>query len=190
MAKGHTMSYAFNRKALERAGRIADRGNMSMAAELKNLVWAWKEKVRGTGIMDILSENEQLIWERGQGSWKPASVAHQARKAKRGDNPLTMVQSQRLYDAATLPRSPDNIAYGDARNFYYGVNAENFRGFGGWSYPEIHQFRGDSTGTTRPFMYITEEARAALNSWFGRVMRFRLFQLYGHYSNRSRKGPR
>jgi len=93
---------------------------------------------------------------------------------------LTMLRTHRLYRALRAPGgTADSVNFGTARNYFYGVNAEAFRGAGGWSYPEIHQFRGDSTGTTRPFMRMTPQAVENVHAWVGQCMRDRLKEISG-----------
>lgn len=187
MAPTQMVTMTYNPKTIARFRRVLSEGPMSMSGHVNNLAWLWKERVRGKTVADVLARNEQLVWSNGQNFWLPGSERHLAYKAKRGYSPLTLVMTHRLYNAATMPGAVDNIAYGDARNFFYGINTENFREPGGWSYPEIHQWRGDARGVTRPFMLITDWGRRALDSWFGRAMRNKLSQLYGsRYRGRRR----
>lgn len=169
----------YHAEPLRKFRDVALKGQTSIAGSLSNLTWLWPRKIGGWGLPEIMSRNFQEVWSRGQSGWKRPSPRYLAQKAKRGLSPLTMVRTRRLYDSLTAPGgSADSIQFGDARNYYYGVNAEAFRQHG-HSYPEIHQFRGDSTGTVRPFMWFTQPTVDRVNSWIGQNIRARLREIHG-----------
>jgi phage gpG-like protein len=140
-----------------------------MAAKFNNLTWMWNQRQNGRTVAEILAENERTIFAEGQGIWQGLTPKYAAWKAKRGYDPRILVKTGRMMTAATVPGSQDNISFGDARNYYYGVNAENFRDFGGWSYPEIHQIHGQG-GKRRRFVHLLASTRQELNFFFGNAV--------------------
>lgn len=145
--------------------------NRQLNKLLTNLTWAWEERAQGTDIRKICEENEVAIFEAGQSQWVPYSEAHRKYKKKHGYDMRILVMTNNMRLAATNSQSPENISFGTAENFYYGVNAEAFRDFGGWSYPEIHQFIGDRRGVVRRFLFWTVQGREKALAWFGEVVR-------------------
>lgn len=141
--------------------------NRDYGERVQNLTWLWRQRSKGAGIETILSDNARAImFGRGQRQWPKATPKHIERKAKVGQSTATLHMTERLTQAFTIPGSADNISFGDAQNFYYGVNAENFRGFGGWSYPEIHNSIGDRRGVVRKFVYFLPATVRRLRVWF------------------------
>ena len=159
-----TVSFAYDPTVLAKIRRV----NANLRSRFSNLVWLWNTKISGVGVREILEENERAIFEQGQAEWPPIAVKYRAYKIKLGYDPRILVRTGRMMRAATEAGSADNIAYGDARNYYYGVNAEAFRGHGGWSYPEIHQ-RG--TGIARrSFVFLRDQAIGKLKALFGQAI--------------------
>lgn len=172
------ITFVFDPEPLEQFKREALTGGFSITGSLQNLTWLWPMNNGGDTVNSILQRNFQRIWSEGQGVWQRPTDAYLAHKRKMGFSPLTMVKRRRLYDSLSAPGgTADTVSYGDAKNFYYGLNVENFDRRGGWSYPEMHDFVGDRRGVTRPFFYLRQDARNSLNTWFGLGMRDRMKQI-------------
>lgn len=182
----------YDPEVLRAWSKLAIQGEWGIAGSVENLTWLWPRTVKGWTLRGLLERNFQLIWQTGQKAWKRPSPAYTARKVARGLSPLTLVRTGRMYRSVAAPGgSGDTIAFGDARNYIYGLNAESFRSeSGGWSYPEIHNHLGDSRGTVRRFMYVNPTTAAAVKAWMGNGFRERLMEINGHMRNRPQRPTR
>ena len=164
--RSNMVQFVYDAELLQRFRDVLVRTRSGIVPQLQNLTWLWKSTVQGRRITDLLSDNFQLVWQEGQAQWARPTDAYLMQKTKRGYSPLTLVRTGRLYDALTNPGgTPDTISFGDAQNYYYGINAEAFRDAGGWSYPEIHNHLGDRRGNVRPFMHFHPVVREKVNQW-------------------------
>jgi len=156
------------------AGERQAGGINNIAEDLSNLTWMWEMVVDGQTIEGIMEENELLVWEEGQTTWHPLSPRTVEAKRVRRLNPLVMVATGRLHTAATTAGHPDNVAFGDANSYSYGINIERFRS-GGWSYPDVHQNIGVGRSRIKRRTVILQDAtRNVLNAFFGRAIRLRM----------------
>jgi hypothetical protein len=147
--------------------------NRNLAADFQNLMWVWNYPHQGVTIPSLLATNERLIFDMNQALWIPASEKHVMFKARHGYDTRTLRMTNRMYRAATIPGSADNVSFGDANNYYYGVNAENFRDSSGVSYPETHNTYGHH-GVVRRFVYLLQEIEFKIRALFGAAVRDRM----------------
>jgi hypothetical protein len=184
--------FVFDPEPIEQFKRQALIGPQAIAPSTQNLTWLWGRNVNGETIPSIMQRNFQEVWAVGQSTWQRPTLAYLMSKAQLGYSPLTMVRTRRLYDSIAKPAGTgDTVSYGDAKNYYYGLNTAGFAHHDGASYPEIHNHIGDRRGVTRPFMYIMPQTARRLNQFFGMGFRQRLDEIHSRLrSIRKRMGGR